>query len=370
LNYRGGAEALAMTTIEALADLGFDIELTVVEKPHREELENTYGNIAASMLKNISVMHTLKSCVKNGTQKYDMTINTAGDILPYFNTGFTKENAITYCHFPLAMFRIKAKDPVYIKFLSKMRSFTNRRGYYNENANLKLANTAYTKMIRNSTVITNSEYSRHAIQKIFDIDSIILSPPVSIDIFRNSVLFNSSGNRKNMILVISRIHPSKKVENALILARLLKQNRIKVRTEIVGNLSSNEIGYYTYLKDMIQKYKLENYVTIQINVSFTKLVELMRQCKLYLNQCPGEPFGISTVEAMSAGLIPIVPDIGGQTEFVPSKFHFHTFGEAMQIILSALNADDSERIRLSNSVRKFSTNIYIKNLQQIIKKLA
>jgi hypothetical protein len=58
----------------------------------------------------------------------------------------------------------------------------------------------------------------------------------------------------------------------------------------------------------------------------------------------------------SAGLIPIVPDIGGQTEFVPSRFHFHTFVEAIQIILFALDVDDSERIRLSNSVRKFSAN--------------
>lgn len=369
LNYRGGAEALAMTTIEALADLGFDIELALIEKPHTEKLESTYGNIAVSILKNVSVVHTLKSFVTTKAQKYDLTINTAGDILPYFNTGFTKKRAITYCHFPLATYRIEARDPVYIKFLKKMHSHTNRTGYYNENANLKLAKATYIKMVRNSTVITNSEYSRKAIRKIFNIDSIVLSPPVNIDIFRNSVLINSSGNRKNMILVISRLHPSKKVENSIILAKLLKQNKIKVRTKIIGNLHPTELGYCTYLKDMVRKYNLENYVTIHTNISFTELVELMKQCKLYLSQCPGEPFGISTVEAMSAGLIPIVPDIGGQTEYVPSKFHFHTFGEAVQIIHSALNADDSERVRLSNSVRKFSINRYISNLQQIIKKL-
>jgi glycosyltransferase involved in cell wall biosynthesis len=369
LSYRGGAEALAIATIESLADLGFDIELTVVEKPHIEKLGRTYGDIATSILKNISAIHLLKSFLTNKTQKYDISINTAGDILPYFNTGFNRKKAITYCHFPLATFRIEAKDPVYIKFLRKIHSSINGSGCYNKNAILKIAKITYTKMIRSSTVTTNSEYSRHAIRKTFDIDSIVLSPPVNVDIFRNSVLSNSSGNRKNMILVISRLHPSKKVENAIILARLLKQNKIKVRTEIVGNLSRNEIGYCTYLKDMVQKYKLEKYVTIHTNVSFTKLVDLMRQCKLYFNQCPGEPFGISTVEAMSAGLIPIVPDIGGQTEFVPSKFHFHTFGEAMQIILSALDADDSQRVRLSNSVGKFSTNRYIKNLQQIVKKM-
>jgi hypothetical protein len=49
---------------------------------------------------------------------------------------------------------------------------------------------------------------------------------------------------------------------------------------------------------------------------------------------------------MSTGLIPIVPDIGGQVEFVPSKYHFHTFGEAIQIILHALNVDDPETVLL------------------------
>ena len=80
LNYRGGAEALAMTTIEALADLGFDIELTVIEKPHTEKLESSFGNITASILKNVSVIHTLKSFVTSKAQRYNITINTAGDI--------------------------------------------------------------------------------------------------------------------------------------------------------------------------------------------------------------------------------------------------------------------------------------------------
>jgi glycosyltransferase involved in cell wall biosynthesis len=95
----------------------------------------------------------------------------------------------------------------------------------------------------------------------------------------------------------------------------------------------------------------------------------MRECKLYFNQCPGEPFGISTVEAMSAGLIPVVPDVGGQTEFVPSKYHFHTFGEAMQIICSALDVDNSERVCLSDSVKKYSIKRYIEHLCRIVKML-
>ena len=69
LNYRGGAEALAMTTIDALVDLGFDIELAVVERPQREKLESSFGSIAASILKNISAINTLKSFVTSSFSK-------------------------------------------------------------------------------------------------------------------------------------------------------------------------------------------------------------------------------------------------------------------------------------------------------------
>ena len=64
---------------------------------------------------------------------------------------------------------------------------------------------------------------------------------------------------------------------------------------------------------------------------------------------------LTNSESMSAGLIPVVPDIGGQTEFVPSKFQYHTLEQAVKIIVSALDIPYSERALISNSVNKFST---------------
>jgi glycosyltransferase involved in cell wall biosynthesis len=104
-------------------------------------------------------------------------------------------------------------------------------------------------------------------------------------------------------------------------------------------------------------------------VSFNKLLSLICEAKVYFHPLPGEPFGISTVEAMSAGLIPVVPDIGGHTEFVPSKYQFHTFQEAVESIAVAMDASFSERIRISNSVRRFSISNYIKRFQEIVKKI-
>jgi hypothetical protein len=51
---------------------------------------------------------------------------------------------------------------------------------------------------------------------------------------------------------------------------------------------------------------------------------------------------------MAAGLIPIVPTVGGLTEFVPRKSHFNTLEEAADKISSALQAEVEERVRLSS----------------------
>jgi len=41
---------------------------------------------------------------------------------------------------------------------------------------------------------------------------------------------------------------------------------------------------------------------------------------------------MSIVEAMSAGLIPVVTDEGGQTEFVQKKYQYHSIEQAVDII--------------------------------------
>jgi hypothetical protein len=69
---------------------------------------------------------------------------------------------------------------------------------------------------------------------------------------------------------------------------------------------------------------------------------------------------------MSAGIIPVVPDIGGHTEFVPTKYQFHTYREGVQAAAAALAAPSSERIKLSHSTQRYSATNYIKKFQQIL----
>jgi hypothetical protein len=66
----------------------------------------------------------------------------------------------------------------------------------------------------------------------------------------------------------------------------------------------------------------------------------------------------------------VVPDIGGHAEFVPAKYQFHTFGQGGQAVAAALEAPQSERIQMSRSAEKYSTENYVKKFQQAVAQVA
>ena len=406
LNPCGGGERFTLVTMQAVLEMGIGIELTTLKEPNIAKLENAYGKELASVIRDIKKVNVLpmfdeqsiSDNVKNG---YDLIINTHGDIDPYYNKSFSKNNSIAYCHFSSAKFLIQSEDKEYLeKYLKVARdspSFsipTDSNAIKEDNNNqsnavdfdrkryLEWLKYAYDNMIKNSTVLTNSEYSRKSISEdygMMGVDASIISPPVDVDTFRNSALFSPSspssspGNhdseREDVILVISRIDPSKRIENAVIIAKLLKEDNIGKGMVIVGSLDPYYYEYCLNIKKMVTDLNLENYVKFEIDASLDKLLSLMRKSKVYFHPKVGEHFGMSIVESMSAGLIPVVPDIGGQTEFVPSKFQYHTLEQAVKIIVSALDIPYSERALISNSVNKFSTPNYKKQFQSVIKKL-
>jgi glycosyltransferase involved in cell wall biosynthesis len=363
LNARGGGERLAVATIKAISSMGIDVELSTLEKPDVQLIHDAYGTSIETHLKKIRTLNPLQ---KYRPRNYSLTVNTHGDMLPFYHKDFNKRNAITYCHYPIANHLINCGDPDYSAVLQNMCLLGMKPALHDRYYNV--AKSAYTKMMLNSTVLTNSDFSRKAILKSFGVDATVLPPPVDVDIFRNACL--TSNARDDSILVISRFHPSKKIENVIHLAKLLHQNEVGTRMNIVGNMMPDGVGYLNYLEDLVKHYKLDDFVKFEINLRFDRLLDLMRRSKLYVHPLPGEPFGISTVEAMSAGIVPVVPDIGGHTEFVPAKYQFHTYGQGVEAVAAALAASSSERVKLSYSTQKYSVTNYIKKFQQILADIA
>src|SRR5215212_7416315 len=269
----GGAERLSLTTMQALLEMGIDFDLTTLKSPDIPKLENSYGKNLVSVMKSINNINVINIIEELRQQQqgedhedynYDITINTNGDAAPYYHSSFSKDNAITYCHFPSTKYHIESENIEYLKtdlgMTERSNVFSDNKDYEDinnpENCKTKLQFSrtkeyfeilkyGYWNLMRNSTVITNSEFSRRAIVNAFGLDNIyILSPPIDIETFRNVALMpNGDSGSNDIILVIARIAPHKKIENAIKLAKILKDNNIGKGMKIVGNL------YYYYFDD-------------------------------------------------------------------------------------------------------------------------
>ena len=388
MNPCGGAERLTLATMHALSQKGVNFDLTTCIQPNMTKLENAYGSKIASIIEKAEKINLLESLeepfIDRISEKgnYDFTVNTHGDTLPYYHRSFSKNNAVTYCHFPSARYHIDSENLEYLRDI-RVTGFRqiDEMAYSEKNVPrifdleteqpikryFKFLRDRYENLMKNTLVLTNSGYTRKAISDAFNIDAKILYPPVDVETFQEIAL--KSNQRDGMVLVISRIAPDKQIENAIEVARIMRGRGIGKNMTIAGNLHYYDHQYYQQMKNMIADYDLSDYVSLQTNISFSRLIQLMQLAKVYFHPRIDEHFGISIVEAMASGLVPVVSNIGGHTEFVPPKYHFHTLGHAADLIALAFEATNSERRAISSSTNKFSNENYVNSFHRILSEL-
>ena len=192
---------------------------------------------------------------------------------------------------------------------------------------------------------------------------LIIYPPIDINFFSRVV---SSDSRENRIVVLGRFNPDKNIELALEVAKVLKGMNTKFEMSIVGNLSKLYYPYYHYLQKLIKVNGLSDMVDLRANVDINDLLTLFGKSKVLFHPTIGEPFGMCIAEAMSAGLVPVVPNFGGNTEFVPKSQRYNNQKEAAKIILKSMNVNMQQRFSLSNSVKKFGTGRFKDNLKRLL----
>ena len=383
LNAGGGSERLTITMMEALNEMGFNIDLETITMPDWNQIKKWYGKFSVKIgkIKRIDLSNVIgfsefavkdKKEIALEEEKYSLIINTHGDILPYYNSNNSRKSKtklITYCHYPLTPRLIHQGS--YKKFLSKFLQngslYPEHHFHLKEKELLYRILSTYNLMMRNTIIITNSQFSKQAIEKDYGkVVLSILSPPVDVQTYRNVALSNLP--RENTIIVISRYSPDKKIETAIKIARILHKI-LNFKMIIIGNILPENYDYYRYLQALICMWRLNETVNLQFNVPLSYVLKLIARSKILLHPTFEEPFGISVAEGMSAGLIPVVPFKGGNTEFVPKRFHFKTEEDAVKIIIEAMKISVKDRLKLSTFPDIFSVNNFKTNLKKIIENM-
>ncbi|MCD6429445.1 glycosyltransferase family 4 protein [bacterium] len=256
--------------------------------------------------------------------------------------------------------------------------------------NTRLTNNVVTRLIFDpklktyDMIIVNSFYTKKWVEEYYgqkNRNVEVLYPPVE----QFSPL-----PKENIILSVGRFftggHCKKQLEMIKAFKGLYDKSNIMKGWEyhLVGGVSTN-IGDLKYLK-RCQKEAQGYPIYFHINVSFDVLKTLYGKAKIFWHatglgedetKCPErmEHFGITTVEAMSAGCVPIVINKGGQSEIVRNKMDGFLYNNVKELKECTLKLVDDEILLRKMSKRtvarskEFDIEKFNKRVTQIFGRL-
>jgi len=176
------------------------------------------------------------------------------------------------------------------------------------------------KFLTINKVVCNSFFTKGFIDKEFEVKSVVIYPPVDLQEFK-------PGKKENLIFSAGRFSQLLQAKRQDILVKafkdLVNDGLRGWRLILAGGSEVGGSQYLHRIKKMTKGYPIE----IQENISFKKLAELYSQAKIFwsasgfginedLHPERVEHFGITVVEAMAAGVVPILIKKGGFKEIV------------------------------------------------------
>jgi glycosyltransferase involved in cell wall biosynthesis len=234
-------------------------------------------------------------------------------------------------------------------------------------------------------IICNSYFTKSFIDKKFNDDSEILYPPTYLKKDFPKIEFK---HKKNQILNVGRLSTFpdgglfKKQDFLIKVFRSIVDSGIKDwELILVVNYLESDKALVGKLKDLAKGYPIK----ILENVTFEELNNTYEEGKIYwhasgmeedLKVHPerAEHFGITTVEAMINGLVPVVINAGGQKEIVKDKEDGFLFDNEKELVDKTLHLIKDENLltkmakKAQVKAEEFSTDRFCQRLDEIFNK--
>lgn len=223
----------------------------------------------------------------------------------------------------------------------------------------------------------NSEFTRSWIQKYWRRKSQVLYPPVNVEDF-------GLNSKRQQILNVGRFFAGQHNKKHAILVKAFREmvdSGLKGwEFHLVGGTTKGEIheAYLSEIYELAKGYP----IVIHPDATFDELVRLYTQSTIYWHasgfgenekQHPEkfEHFGITTVEAMASGCVPIVIAKGGQPEIVKNEvngFLWNDLGELKQRTLQVIRNPALQK-KLSTAAKETSQTYDKRHFQARIDEL-
>lgn len=351
LNVYGGGEFVAATIANTLAQNNYDVTLFTNEEVKQREIKKFFGK---------SLNPSIKAIVKPST------VQPRG-LLDFYQTIFRSYIFKSKCHIWIDVYSNRIFPWTNISYIHY--PFLNHYSYrpkfpYLKSRNiLPVGGLPYAFFEKNLTndnrklILANSHYTADEIRRFSGKKAEVLYPPVPSIIFNNNPETLTKNQRKNLVVTISRFEPGKELEKIPYMASLTEKN---IQFAIIGRVHYRDT--LLSLQKLTKKLGLTDRVKFFPDASRLEMKQILKNAKIYLHTMIGEHFGISIVEAMAMGCLPVVHNSGGAKEFVPAQWRYENMQDAARKIETAIfewtpeKAEGMVEIAKQFSESKFCTN--------------
>jgi len=343
----GGAEQTTLCLIDGLKKTNHLTTLYTCDTPPISETKNfkinKFQSIIPVIIYNYQKWQDFRKLYKNSEKEDVIIICGGGLMLDKINVN----NVFLYCHsaFDSEFEYINKKFSSVKGIIDKIRqSFLRKKLSYIKDRKIKL--------------ISNSNYTKNVIKNRFDRDSTVIYPPVNLETY--SKLYDHP--KINKVLTISRISKEKNLEFA---------TNVAIETGLKHNFICRLNPRHKPLHEKLRKISKNKNISWLIDVSSLEIEEELSSSKVYFHPSK-ETFGISVVEAISAGCIPIVPNNSAHLETVPfDELRFNEKEDAIEKLQNASSGKyDYLKPNLKKHIEKFSTKSFQKGMLRELESLS
>jgi len=365
LNFMGGAEYLALVMLQTFESQGYKTCLITLEKTNWNYVESLcgfrpkvgneviYPHVRLPMAYEPVYWKWIERAFYRALGhlrgNFDIAINTHPEVL-YIDAD------IFFIHDPhMSMLGLKreesSKNPIWWIYRKSRRYLLDK----------------LRRDFQRRTILTNSNYCREFLNKYWGINATVIFPPVNVDLYHSNCFH--AEHSKPWVVTVSRFARHKRLE-------IIPE--VAVRVPKAKFLIIGCGGGAHLIKAKSKRLGVENRIVLMPNVSLIEKLKVMSKAQVYLHTTLNEGFGIAIVEAMAAGLAPVVHKSGGPwTDILQRKqgvfgYGFETTEEAVQHISELLD-ENSLRLKMIDAAgeraRTFSENRFKSDILETTKRL-
>lgn len=162
--------------------------------------------------------------------------------------------------------------------------------------------------------------------------------------------------QKNNFLYFGRISKNKRLDNLITTFSYLKKNSCDFRLNIIG---PDWEGLQDQLNGMVKNNGIENNVLFIGEVTNDKLLKYLGTAQYFVSASEYEGFGLTVLEAMASGTIPIVNNINPLNGFIRNGtsgfiLNFSDPKQASEKILSILQENPQKQKYISKNAKMYA----------------